>query len=299
VASYGRRGPELPIMTAQRPLPYSRAAMRSRLAVSLGSLLAVACSSPEPIKDPSDQASASVSLAPGPPKTPPGMVMVPTTTFKMGVDGGNPNESPMHDVTVQAFFIDRLETTSAEYNTCFERKQCPPAGEGEFCNSLRPERDKHPANCIDKASAEAYCAFRGKRLPTEEEWELAARGTDGRRFPWGDGEPNQDLLCWKRLDEKLGTCEVGTHPKGVSPFDVLDMSGNVFEWTSSPFCKYGHKAGAEAQDESTGCTDQFVGRGGSWDYSNPLNVTTTARAGGPPGHKRDLLGVRCVKDLAK
>jgi len=216
------------------------------------------------------------------------MVRVPGATFKMGFDGGSASEGPAHDATVESFFLDVHEVTSGEYRACFERKQCQPPGEGEFCNGLRPERDKHPINCVDKQSAEAYCAFKGKRLPTEAEWELAARGTDGRLYPWGNAEPNQDRLCWKRLDEKLGTCEVGVHPTGASPYGLMDMSGNVFEWTSSSFCRYGEACASE----------QFAGRGGSWDYSNPANVRATSRAGGPPGHKRDLLGFRCAKDAA-
>jgi formylglycine-generating enzyme required for sulfatase activity len=257
--------------------------------------LVVACSS-EPIRDPSAETSSAV-LQPEPPKVPPGMVLVPAAKLRMGVDGGKENEGPAHDVEVAAFYIDKLEATSAEYRECFEKRQCGAAGEGEFCNGLRPERDKHPINCIDKASAEAYCTFRGKRLPTEEEWELAARGTDGRVFPWGDEMPNQDLLCWDRLEEKLGTCEVGAHPAGASPYGVLDMSGNVFEWTSSPYCRYGEQPSGDPSKPS-GCDgSQYSGRGGSWDYSNPRNVTATSRAGGPPAHKRDLLGVRCVKDV--
>jgi formylglycine-generating enzyme required for sulfatase activity len=244
------------------------------------------CGPSEPPRDASSEPAVS-ALPVEAPKVPPGMVTIPAATFKMGFDGGNKSEGPAHDVTVKSFFLDKLEVTSVEYRECVERKQCPPPGEGEFCNGLRPERDKHPINCVDKDSADAYCAFRGKRLPTEEEWELAARGTDGRLYPWGDTPPNQDLLCWKRLDEKLGTCEVGTHAAGASPYGVLDMAGNVFEWTSSRFCRYGEPCDS----------DQLSGRGGSWDYSNPANVRATSRAGGPPGHKRDLLGFRCAKDL--
>lgn len=256
----------------------------ARVMLALCALGVPACGPSEPPHDGSDPVVSA--LPPEPPRVPPGMVQIPAATFKMGFDGGSKSEAPAHEVSVRSFFLDKLEVTSSEYRECVERKQCPPPGEGEFCNGLRPERDKHPINCVDKDSADAYCAFRGKRLPTEEEWELAARGTDGRLYPWGDTPPNQDLLCWKRLDEKLGTCEVGSHPGGATPHGVQDMSGNVFEWTSSRFCRYG-----EACD-----TNQFSGRGGSWDYSNPANVRATSRAGGPPGHKRDLLGFRCAKD---
>jgi formylglycine-generating enzyme required for sulfatase activity len=214
------------------------------------------------------------------------MVLVEGGKFTMGIDDGKPNEGPAHEVTVAAFYMDVHEATVAEYRRCVGARKCPPAGEGEFCNGLRDDREKHPINCIDKGSAEAFCAFSGKRLPTEEEWERAARGKDGRRFPWGDAAPNQDVLCWKRLEERLGTCEVGTKTGGASPFGVEDMAGNVFEWTSSKHCSY---------KEPSCETEEFVGRGGSWDYTNPANVTATSRAGAPASHRRDLLGVRCVK----
>ncbi len=261
---------------------------RARALIVLVSCLA-ACGSSEPLPKLTADPPSSGAAAPADdaPKVPEGMVLVAGATFKMGSDRGEPNEGPAHDVTLGSFYIDKLEATVAEYRACQDRGACVPPGEGEFCNGLRPERDKHPINCIDQASASAYCQFRKKRLPTEEEWELAARGTDGRIYPWGNAEPNQDLLCWKRLKEKLGTCEVGAHPAGASPVGALDMAGNVWEWTSSAHCGYRSKCD----------TSELVGRGGSWDYSNPANVTTTARAGGPPGHKRDLLGVRCVKDL--
>ena len=245
-----------------------------------------ACGPSEPPRDATNEAAPS-ALAPEPMKIPAGMVLVPGATFKMGLDGGSKSEGPAHEVSVGSFLMDKLEVTSAESRDCVEHKQCPPPGEGEFCNGLRPERDKHPINCVDKEAAAAFCEYRGKRLPTEAEWELAARGTDGRLYPWGDTLPNQDLVCWKRLEEKLGTCEVGSHPAGASPYGVHDMSGNVFEWTSSPFCRYG-----EACDGA-----QLTGRGGSWGSANPANMRATARAGGAPNHQRDLLGVRCAKDV--
>ncbi|MBL9021846.1 MAG: formylglycine-generating enzyme family protein [Myxococcales bacterium] len=261
-----------------------RLALLSPVLLTLSTL--IACGPSEPPRDASNGPSTS-ALPAQEAKVPAGMVLVPSATFRMGFDGGSKSEAPAHEVNVGPFLIDKLEVTSAEYRECLERKQCPPPGEGEFCNGLRPERDRHPINCIDKDGAEAFCKFRGKRLPTEAEWELAARGTDGRLYPWGDTLPNQDIVCWKRLEEKLGTCEVGLHPGGASPYGVLDMSGNVFEWTSSPFCRYG-----EACDGA-----ELTGRGGSWDYSNPANMRATSRAGGPPNHKRDLLGVRCAKDV--
>lgn len=235
--------------------------------------------------------SSSSAVAP-PPKAPEGMVRVAGATFAMGSDR-RPNEAPVHDVTVATFFLDRLETTVADYRACVEAKACaepaPPVRADQLCNWGQAGKDKHPINCVGWEEANTYCRFRGKRLPTEPEWELAARGTDGRRFPWSNEPPTEGAsaqLCWNRLKLNAGTCEVGSFPKGASPSGALDLSGNVSEWVDAPLCKY---------DAPRCNTTDLVGRGGSWDYGNPDNLTTTSRAGGPRDHRRDLLGVRCAK----
>lgn len=215
------------------------------------------------------------------------MAFIPGGTLKIGRDDGGKSEAPAHDAVVEPFFLDLTEVTVKDYAACVDAKKCDVAETGEFCNTGKSDRTNHPINCINFRSAEAYCAFVGKRLPTEEEWERAARGDDGRLYPWGTTPaPNSDLICWKRLGEKLGTCEVGSHPKGASPQGVQDLSGNVNEWTSSKFCAY-------AQPDCK--TDLHSGRGGSWDYTNPANVSSVTRAGGGPDHARDLLGVRCAQ----
>lgn len=238
--------------------------------------------------EPSASVAASAS-APAGPTAPKGMAFIAGGKLRMGRDDGPKSEAPAHDVTVEPFFIDLTEVTVKDYTACVDAKKCEVAETGEFCNGNKADRQNHPINCINVRSAEAYCSFVGKRLPSEQEWERAARGDDGRLYPWGSTPaPNSDLICWKRLAEKLGTCEVGSHPKGASPQGVQDLSGNVNEWTASKFCKY-----AEPDCE----TNNRAGRGGSWDYTNPDNVTGLSRAGGGPDHARDLIGFRCAKSL--
>ncbi|MEO6601415.1 MAG: SUMF1/EgtB/PvdO family nonheme iron enzyme [Polyangiaceae bacterium] len=140
-----------------------------------------------------------------------------------------------------AFLIDRTEVTTAAYTACVRTGRCsePVVSDLEYCNWGKESKAKHPINCVDWKQANAYCSAQGKRLPTEQEWEFAARGPDKRMYPWGEELPNVEELCAYRAccrwEEKPGTCPVGSFPAGVSPFGALDMTGNVFEWTSSNF----------------------------------------------------------------
>jgi len=129
------------------------------------------------------------------------------------------------------------------------------------CNEGRPGRDDHPVNCIDLEQAKAYCVFLGKRVPTEPEWEHAARGTDGRTYPWGEQAPSKELLnacglecvemfrdwgftvapTYEEYDAWRGTGPVGLFPRGASPYGLLDMAGNVWEWTVTEYCTYPHE----------------------------------------------------------
>lgn len=282
--------------------------IRTTAGVGLLSMVAAGCSSgageakrASPSAGPGPAVSASVapvatsvgSAARGA-SAPSGMVLIPAGSFRMGRDDGKPWEAPAHEVKVEAFYLDVNEVTLDEYEACVRAGKCPnaraSANDKEFCNGGKADRRNHPVNCIGFKSAGAYCASVGKRLPTEAEWERAARGDDGRLFPWGNEKPNQDLLCFARLQEKLGTCEVGKHDKGNSPFGVHDMAGNVSEWTSTPYCRY---------DDPQCKTEAHVARGGSWDYTNPANLTATGRTSGDPDNEKDLVGVRCAKDGPK
>jgi formylglycine-generating enzyme required for sulfatase activity len=263
---------------------------RSALLALLAAFLGCAAS-PAPTATPATP-SGAVTSAPEPRAAAAGpeTIHIDATTFSMGSDDGRRNERPAHDVSVKAFDIDRLETTVAGYAACVTAGKCaapvPPPGKDRFCNWGKTERAQDPINCIDWNEARIYCEFRGKRLPTEAEWELAARGTDGRRWPWGNTPPGTRELCWHRLQGEQGTCPVGSFPDGASPYGVLDLAGNVSEWTADHLCPY----------STPDCkTEDYVGRGGSWDYSNAANVTATGRLGGPADHKRDLLGVRCAR----
>jgi formylglycine-generating enzyme required for sulfatase activity len=234
------------------------------------------------------------------------MVLVPGGAFDMGADDGPPEERPRHRVDVAPFWIDVTEVTVAAYAACARAGACSPASplvdvgaevhdftsnSGASCNGARADRQDHPVNCIPWSQADAYCRFAGKRLPTEEEWEYAARGGDGRRYAWGNEAPGAQL-CWDGEGSDAGkrnrhtTCPVGHHRGDASPFGVLDMAGNVSEWTSNPWL---HRYDVPGIDPG------HVFRGGSWASYAPRYVTATTRDFYPPARYYDFLGFRCAR----
>jgi formylglycine-generating enzyme required for sulfatase activity len=236
------------------------------------------------------------SATPKPPPTPLAVtegatVKVPGATFQMGSNDGDDDEKPITAVTVAPFELDLTEVTVAVYARCVAAGKCTAPDTGMYCNWKKPGNEAHPINCIDLKQAGDVCAFTGKRLPTEPEWELAARGTDGRRFPWKDGDPGAQL-CWngdgndRGRGNRQGTCPVASYPAGASPFGALDMAGNVWEWTSSAYCSY---------DRRDCGADKRVIRGGGWNNLVPAYVRAQDRSKEAPGSRPDNLGVRCAK----
>jgi formylglycine-generating enzyme required for sulfatase activity len=251
----------------------------------------------------------------------PRMVRIPAGTFDMGSDRGPKDEKPVHPVTLSGFEMDVIEVTVAQYRACVAANACRPATavqqEGfspavaktlsQFCNFGRAGRERHPVNCVDWNQASAYCKWAGKRLPTEQEWEYAARGTDRRTFPWGDGAPGPERLnaCGARCvelatgqgwrwpamydgdDGFADTAPVGSFPKGRSASGVLDMAGNVWEWTDTPYCS--------SYAASKTCVDDRVIRGGSWSDGNPTYVRAAYRNARAPTVRSIYVGFRCAR----
>jgi formylglycine-generating enzyme required for sulfatase activity len=202
-----------------------------------------------------------------------GMVSLPGGTFQMGERGDL--------VTVRPFSLDATEVTVDAYRRC---DKCSAPGTGQGCNWGVPGRGSHPVNCVDWDQATAFCATQKKRLPTEEEWEWAARGTTrGTAYPWGNDAPGRQL-CWDGVGSDLGkasrssTCPVGSYASGNSPEGIKDLAGNVWEWTSSPL-------NARAR----------VNRGGSWRDGNPAGVSAARRDGYDPSNRYGDLGFRCAR----
>jgi serine/threonine-protein kinase len=165
-----------------------------------------------------------------------GRVLVPAGPFTRGSTRGADDERPVKVTTLPAFRIDRTEVTRAMYGRCVAARRCKP-----LAGALASEPNL-PITNVNWSEARAFCAFAGGRLPSEDEWEKAARGGDGREFPWG-----KDLDCtranWGSFENE-GPCagknpgkpvDVGSYPQGASPFGVLDMAGNVWEWVADKY----------------------------------------------------------------
>ncbi len=230
---------------------------------------------------------------------PDGMVFIPGGTFEMGAAPGeaeSTTESPAHRVTLSAYCIDRTEVTAAAYARCDERACAEPNPEvGPRCVRAARNPD-HPRNCVTWVQARVYCATRGARLPTEAEWEFAAGGPEELLYPWGNEPPDASRARYGGTDRSgyPGTAPVGSHPGGRSPFGVLDMAGNVNEWTEDVFADYS----AEPQTDPTGPSE--IGgwraiRGGAFDANLPVLLRTVGRSSANPNVRNPYsIGIRCA-----
>jgi formylglycine-generating enzyme required for sulfatase activity len=229
-------------------------------------------------------------------RIPNNMVLVPGENFFMGVDRPEHGEAPGELTLVGSFLIDRTEVTADQYIRCREEKKCDTADlmVERGCNATSvPPRLMHPMNCVTWHQAVRYCESHGKRLPTSSEWELAARGTDRRPYPWGP-QPPSEQLCWQGRKGKARstTCPVGSFPDGASPYGVLDMAGNVSEYTSTV------QAGAYPPPI-------YQVRGGNYVHdplaeaeSSTQRVDLGGAGSGNPNYPQVTVGFRCAQRLA-
>jgi formylglycine-generating enzyme required for sulfatase activity len=288
----------------------------------------------------SASAPASASAAPRPTECPAGMVLVPGGKFFMGSD--DPKFKlwqPAHKVVLDTFCIDVNEVTAGDYKACSDVGECkrPPdlpdipktdgeadayhdklvTASAELCNFGKEGRENHPINCVSWPLADQYCKVKKKRLPTEAEWEYAARGSDGRKFPWGDEPAGKDHMnaggleyskwetskglkptprMYDHDDGFVGTAPVGSFPKGKTKYGANDFVGNVWEWTADYFETY------KAEDEVVNPKGAPAGekkaiRGGGFNGGVPLWLNPAFRYFQLVNASAPGIGFRCAMSL--
>ncbi len=223
-----------------------------------------------------------------------GMVWVPKGSFMMGNNTGLAREKPMRRVQLRGYYIDRYEVTVEAYQRCVAAKVCRPASQKRGCNVRYSSRKKHPINCVNWFEARTYCRWAGKRLPTEAEWEKAARGSTPRTYPWGYSSPSCKRARYNRC-RPLQTHTVGSLSGGKSPYGLFDMSGNVWEWVRDKFSANFYRQGENNNPVNlqTGGL-YYVIRGGSYKSSSD-RIHTTFRSDSWGRQRVPSVGFRCAK----
>ena len=227
------------------------------------------------------------------------MKLVASGSFWMGCNSAvdsncDSNESPYHEVTLSGYYMDKTEVTVDAYGECVTAGSCTAPSTGGSCNWGVSGRDNHPVNCVNWTQAGAYCAWAGKRLPTEAEWEKAARGTDGRKYPWG----NETATCEYAVmygcpGDTLDVCS--NSPAGDSPYGLCDMAGNVWEWVSDWYGS-GYYTNSPASNPTGPVSGSYrVVRGGSFDYGGDDALRASNRSGDLPSYDYVFLGFRCAR----
>ncbi len=237
-------------------------------------------------------------------ETPEGMVLVEATSFQMGTTNFDDSAMPIHQVDVPAFYIDKYEVTNAQYRAfCTATGHTPPpdvSRDGMPNYFTNPAWDNYPVGIDNWQDAKDYCDWRGPgyRLPTEAEWELAAKGsTDDRLYPWGDTWIGANANHWNNPEDgHVNPSPVGSYPDGISTAGCYDMAGNIFEWCEDDW----HENYIDAPSDGSAWVDQPRGsnrvrRGGSYNGSNIYGQCAYRTQGAPSGSYYASQGFRCAK----
>lgn len=228
------------------------------------------------------------------------LVFVPAGEFEMGSELGNGNEKPVHTVNLNAYWIDRTEVTNKQYAACVADGGCaPPTENKSYLHSTyygNTEYDDYPVIYVDWNKAQAYCAWAGRRLPTEAEWEKAARGTDGRIYPWGNTPPSEQLVNYGM--NAGDTTKAGALPSGASIYGALNMAGNVWEWVSDWYDKDYYQVSPAENPRGPGSGDGRVLRSGSW-VSKIENIYSASRLSDDPSSSKNIYGFRCAIGISQ
>ncbi|MGB1297374.1 MAG: formylglycine-generating enzyme family protein [Psychrobium sp.] len=238
-------------------------------------------------------------------------VTVPAGEFIMGCDAGKdpvcsaaPDENK-HIVYLDEFLIDKYEVTFRRYQQCVDAGRCSPPAVGGALNYGWDGVERFPVNGVTWQQAKTFCEFENRRLPTEAEWEKAARGTESNIFPWGDSAPSCEVAVVDRANAgALGcgtgnTLNVGAKPKGASPYGAMDMAGNLWEWTADWYDAdyYDNSPSENPKGPATGLFK--VTRGGDFFTRSGYEVRSTSRFPYEPSDYSIAIGFRCAADIGK
>jgi formylglycine-generating enzyme required for sulfatase activity len=227
------------------------------------------------------------------------MVFVPAGDFTMGSSDADKDaasdEKPQHTVYLDAFWIDKYEVTNAQYKKCVDAGKCSrPSESKSYTRSSyygNASFDNYPVIYVSWNDAKTYCEWAGKRLPTEAEWEKAARGADGRIYPWG----NTFDISKVNAERKVGdTTEVGAYPAGASPYGALDMAGNVWEWVADWYSANYYASSPRNNPMGPSSGQYRVVRGGAW-FNDGHDVRAAVRDRSTPTYAYDSVGFRCAR----
>ena len=225
------------------------------------------------------------------------MVIIPEGHFTMGSKDFR-NERPAHRVFLDNFYIDQHEVTVSQYADFIKKSGAEPPGYWMDLNLTQVSQ--HPAVRVNWDEATAYCESMGKRLPTEAEWEKAARGTDERLYPWGEQDPIQILANFDKCCDHQAysvLTSVGEKAEGRSPYGLDDMAGNVWEWTADWYDTSYYQRSPDKNPQGPPVGELKTIRGGSWS-NKAVDIRTTNRHGLDPAQRHDNVGFRCAKNAS-
>lgn len=278
---------------------------KRRVSATVLGLVLIGLAAPAAAEEPTPPAPLECKPAPQ------GMACIPGGPFLRGADKGPRNARPQEKVWLQTFYMDVYEVTVEAYQACVKSGKCKPA-KTYYRDYSRP---RQPKVGVSWYHAKAFCEAKGKRLPTEAEWEKAARGTDGRKYPWGDEKATCERAIIKDArgrscgvkkkfghPEKGRTFEVGKRPP--NQFGLYDMAGNSWEWVADWYSKSYRSCGKACRgiDPKGPCQgrspckghDQKIVRGGSWYWPASHATTTFRRPHFPKNHPYHHFGFRCA-----
>lgn len=258
--------------------------MRKKIAIALAGILCLFACKPE-VPKPADVISIQ-------------WVTIPAGTFKMGSEEGDSDEKPVVERTIQYFAMSQTEVTVQQYKACVNVGECELPGDENYssdCNWDQAGRERHPINCVSWRQAVTFAKWAGARLPTEAEWEYAARNLGKEQtYPWGNEEPTCDKAvghfdgygCGRHSAWPVSSKSAGDTKQGLS-----DMAGNVWEWVEDVY----HESYSGAPKDASAWTEPAgsarVIRGGSW-YDFGESLRSANRGGGDPGNRNSFVGFR-------